>query len=89
MFQLLEVEGLLLNQLQNTTWGANDNMWLILLQGSLVSLDGNSTEHDGGLHIGQIGLESVELVADLESQLSCMAQYKGFNLIKKDVRNVG
>jgi hypothetical protein len=62
---LVQVEGTLLSEAQNTTRSTDNNVGRILLQELAVLSDRMSTIENSSLHVSKILLETIELVLDL------------------------
>lgn len=80
MFNVFEYEVLLLGQLQDSTRGSNDDVGCFVTEQVLVGCDWYSSVEHGGLDTGHVLFETIKLVADLVSQLSCIAEHKGRHL---------
>mmetsp|Transcript_5810 Transcript_5810/g.12664 ORF Transcript_5810/g.12664 Transcript_5810/m.12664 type:complete len:340 (+) Transcript_5810:682-1701(+) len=80
VLDVLGDEVLVPHHLQHTSRRADDNVRRFVLQDALVLSDRHATVEDGRLDVGQVSLETVELVVDLVGQLARVAEHKGANL---------
>jgi len=75
--EVLEVQDLVVYQLQNTTRSTNHNVRVFCsFQQVLVLVDRNASIEDGSSDARQVLAETVEFVANLVSQLSCVAEHQ-------------
>lgn len=73
VLDVLQAEGLVPGERENTARRANDNVRAVLLQHLLILLDGQTAKKHRCLDGGHVLGEALVLFTDLESQLSCMA----------------
>ena len=80
MFDVLEVECLVVGQSLDASWCPHHDVWAVLLEHLLISLDGQTTEEHSHLHIVGVLAEALILFADLEGQLTSVAQNQHWDL---------
>lgn len=66
MFEMLQVEFLVLDEGQNATGSSDNNMGARGLENFFIFLDGHSPEEDGDLGSGHVLGKSLVFLADLE-----------------------
>lgn len=76
VLDVLEVEGLLLDEGEDTTGGSDQDVGaeLLVAENVLISLDGGTTVEDLRADLRQVLAEAGVLVLDLECQLARMAE---------------
>ena len=80
MLDVLQVEGLLACESEDAAGGADNDVWTVSLEDRLVLLDGHATEEHSDLDVVHVLAEALVLLADLECQLSRVAQHKNRHL---------
>lgn len=81
MFQVLQIELLALDQRQNATGRANDDVRIDSLQRFLVLLDRHSAKEHSHLGGGHVLAEALVLLGDLEGQLARVAHDEHVNVV--------
>lgn len=76
VFDVLEAEGLVADESEDTPRRPHHNVWAVLLHHLLVLLDGQAAEEHCHLHRGHILGEAFILFTDLEGQLTCMTHHQ-------------
>ena len=74
MLEMFQVERLGLSESQDATGRADHDVWTVVLQGLFVFLDRHPAEEHRDLAGVHVLAESFILLADLEGQLTCVAQ---------------
>lgn len=76
MLDVLQVEGLLFDQSQDTAGGSDQDVRaeLLVAENILISLQGRTAIEDLRTNLGQVLAEAGILVLDLESQLTSVAE---------------
>lgn len=76
MLNVLEVEGLLLDEGEDTAGGSDQDVRaeLLVAENILISLNGGTTIEDLRANLGQVLAEAGVLVLDLEGQLAGVAE---------------
>lgn len=70
-----KVEVTSLDEGEHSSWGSNNDVWLFeTLEQSDVLIDRNTTIDDLSSHVGELSLESQELLLDLISELSVVTE---------------
>ena len=83
VLDVLNVQGLLPHQSQDTTGAADNNVRTVVPQLILILLDAHATEEDSCSYCWHVLLEPIVLFADLEGQLTSVAQGENADLIKR------
>ena len=72
VLDVLGVEGLILDQGQDSSRGTNHNMGAVVLQNLLILLDADTTKEDRDLDVVKVLAETLVLLVNLEGQLPRM-----------------
>ena len=84
MLDVFQVEGLLARESEDAAGCADDDVWTVCLEDRLVLLDGHAPEEHSDLDVVHVLAEALILLADLERQLSRVAQHKHRHLQVQD-----
>ena len=72
MLDVLSVEGLVLDQRQDTSGGTDHNVRAVVLQHLFILLNADTTKEDGDFDVVKVLAETLILFVDLEGQLPRM-----------------
>ena len=86
MLDVLGVEGLVLDEGQDSSRSTDHNVWTVILQHVLVLLDTYTTKEDGDLDVVKVLAETLVLFVDLEGQLPRKTT-KGVRIAKDPQQN--
>lgn len=78
--QAIQLQLLLVHQLKDTTWGTNNNVWSLSLEQLAMLGNWDTTEEHLDLDLWQVLGETKELLANLISQLTSVAENKCVDL---------
>ena len=79
---MFQIQILLPRKVKDTTGSSNDNVWALVFQQILVSLDCHAAIEDRHLDLGKIGGEAFELVADLNVRNT--AAFRGQTILREN-----